>query len=343
MARFRRAAPGQIFISYRLETAYLAGLLYDRLSNRFGSEHVFRDDDSIKAGADYRMAIREAISKCDIFLVLIGPDWSGRTNRKGRRQIDEPNDWVRVEIEAALRRHIPVIIVLVGDAILPQANDLPESLRPLTQCQALPLRPEYTLSDIDQLLATIQATLTGSSALVAASTGIPKTRRRLRWPKISLSHQPKIFLCYRRKDTQWFAGRIYDSLVSKYGHEQVFRDIDSTQSGVRYPAVIESRVNQSSVMIVLIGASWSSSKDDTGQRRLDSPKDLVRQEIETALKHNIPIIPVLMEGAHMPSEDELPPSIADLAEFETAEVTDRRWEYDVRQLIQAIDNLSASG
>ena len=101
-------------------------------------------------------------------------------------------------------------------------------------------------------------------------------------------------------------------------------------------------VRQCNVMVVLIGDAWISAQDRTGQRRLDSPKDWVRQEIEAALKRDIPIIPVRMQRARMPSEEELPPSIAGLAGFQSAEVTDSRWDYDVDKLIQAIDNLISS-
>jgi hypothetical protein len=158
---------------------------------------------------------------------------------------------------------------------------------------------------------------------------------QLRWPKI--------FLCYRREDTQWAARSIYETLSAKYGHERVFRDIDSTPAGVKYSTWIESRVGQCNVMVVLIGDGWSSARDDTGQRRLDLPQDWVRQEIEAALKRNIPIIPVRVQGARMPSDDELPSSIADLTGFQSAEVTDSRWTYDVGLLIQSIDDLIESG
>jgi len=161
----------------------------------------------------------------------------------------------------------------------------------------------------------------------------------------SSSPQPrraKIFLCYRREDTQGFARSIYDRLAEKYGQEQVFRDIDSTPLGVKFSTWIQSRVDQCDVMIVLIGNSWSSAKDQAGQRRLDLPKDWVRQEIEAALTQEIPIIPVRVQGALMPSEDELPPSIADLTGFQSAEVTDSRWAFDMGLLIQAIDNLVVS-
>ena len=153
--------------------------------------------------------------------------------------------------------------------------------------------------------------------------------------------RPKVFLCYRREDTQGFARGIYQTLAGKYGHEQVFRDIDSTPAGVRFSAWIESRVGQCSVMIVLIGDAWLTTKDQQGQRRLDSPKDWVRQEIEAALRRDIPIIPVCVQGAPMPSEDELLPSMAALAGFQSAEITDSRWDFDTGLLIQAIDNLIA--
>jgi hypothetical protein len=95
-------------------------------------------------------------------------------------------------------------------------------------------------------------------------------------------------------------------------------------------------------MIVLIGDAWLTAKDRAGQRRLDLPKDWVRREIEAALSGDIPIIPVRLQGAGMPSEEDLPSSIADLSEFQSAEVTDSRWAYDVGLLIQAIDSLNAT-
>jgi serine/threonine protein kinase len=157
------------------------------------------------------------------------------------------------------------------------------------------------------------------------------------------NYQPRIFLCYRREDSQWAARSIYDRLTAKYGSEQVFRDIDSTPAGVKFSTWIESRVGQCDVMIVVIGDAWSSAKDHTGKRRLDAPKDWVRQEIETALRRDIPIIPVRVQGARMPTDDELPPSIAELTGFQSAEVTDSRWDFDVGLLIEAIDNLIRSG
>jgi SPFH domain / Band 7 family/TIR domain len=155
--------------------------------------------------------------------------------------------------------------------------------------------------------------------------------------------RPKIFLCYRREDTQWVARSVYESLLAKYGPQQVFRDIDSTPAGIRFSTWIESRIGQCDLMIVLIGDAWSSAKDQAGRRRLELPNDWVRQEIEAGLRRRIPILPVCVQGARMPSEDELPSSIADLANFQSTEIADSRWEFDIGRLLQAVDDLVSSG
>jgi len=343
-----QAATGQIYISHRFADTHTAVSLAIRLGDQFGLERILVGHLSMdERGSALLAAIREAVAKCSILLALVGRNWAAIGDvgpEKGL--INAPKDPIRVEIETALELSIPVIPVLVDDAVLPQADDLPPSLLPLTELRALTLRldpldnqrivPSYA----EQLVATLQAALAGSSGSMAAGPSAPP--KRFRWVHGRKLRRPMIFLCYRHEDTQGFAGRIYDRLVSKYGYEQVFRDIDSIPTGVRFPAWIESRMGQCSVVIVLIGAAWLAAKDDNGQRRLDSPKDWVRQEIETALRHDIPIIPVRVEGAPMPSEEELPQSIANLAEFENTEVADRRWDYDIGQLIQAIDDLSAS-
>lgn len=121
-----------IFISYRREeTAAYAGRIFDRLSGHFGEDRVFMDVDSIAIGMDFTKAIVEAVSGCDILLALIGRDWPTITDSRGRKRLDNPEDFVRIEIEAALQRDIRVVPVLVDGASLPYADDLPPSLQPL--------------------------------------------------------------------------------------------------------------------------------------------------------------------------------------------------------------------
>jgi TIR domain len=146
-----------------------------------------------------------------------------------------------------------------------------------------------------------------------------------------------IFLSYRRGDTQWAARGIYDRLVDRYGRTNVFRDLDAIPPGARFRDYVEMKISESDVLILLIGKAWASYADETGRRRLEQPRDPVRVEVETALRLGLPIIPVRVEGAPMPTEGDLVPSIVDLLEFNAAEVSDSRWDYDVDRLLWAIN------
>src|SRR3954447_3630700 len=146
-----------------------------------------------------------------------------------------------------------------------------------------------------------------------------------------------IFLSYRRGDTQWAARGIYDRLVDRYGRGNVFRDLDAIPPGARFRDYVEMKISESDVLVLLIGKAWASYADETGRRRLEQPRDPVRLEVETALRVGLPIIPVRVEGAPMPTEGDLVPSIIDLLEFNAAEVSDSRWDYDVDKLLWAIN------
>ncbi len=121
-----------IFISYRRsDSEGEAGRLSDLLTSRFSDQSVFMDVDSIKPGYDFRRAIEESIQACSVVLVLIGPGWLETPDDHGGRRIDAPNDYVRLEIAAALHRDIPVIPILVRGARMPQAEQLPFDIRDL--------------------------------------------------------------------------------------------------------------------------------------------------------------------------------------------------------------------
>jgi TIR domain len=154
------AASGRIFISYRREeTAYPAGWLYDRLADHYGGEQVFKDVDSIRLGDDFVEVIASAVGYCDVLLVLIGEEWLTITDAHGRRRLDDPRDFVRLEIEAALTREIRVIPILVDDARLPRADELPDSLAKLVRRQALELSPARFDYDLSRLLKVLDWTL----------------------------------------------------------------------------------------------------------------------------------------------------------------------------------------
>jgi hypothetical protein len=153
-------ASGRIFISYRREeTAYPAGWLYDRLDDHFGNAQVFKDVDSIALGDDFVEAITTAVGSCDVLLALIGHSWPTITNERGERRLDDPDDFVRLEIEAALRRNVRVIPVLVDGARMPRADELPESMRSLVRRQALELSPSRFESDTGRLVRVLESTI----------------------------------------------------------------------------------------------------------------------------------------------------------------------------------------
>jgi TIR domain/WD domain, G-beta repeat len=171
MAASNPPAAGRIFISYRREeTAYPAGWLYDRLVEHFGQGQIFKDVDSIALGDDFVDVINTAVARCDVLLALIGDRWLTITGEDGRRRLEDPSDFVRLEIEAALARGIRVIPVLVDGARMPRARDLPPSLAKLVRRQALELSPSRFDFDTGRLLRVLDSSLAEAQAR-PASTG----------------------------------------------------------------------------------------------------------------------------------------------------------------------------
>ena len=123
----------RIFISYRRsDSAAASGRIYDRLCVAFGEKAVFKDVDVIPPGANYPSLLNEAIANCDVLLAIIGSHWLMAVESNGQRRLDNPDDFVRIEIEAGLKREsVLVIPVLVDDAAMPSTAELPDSLRPL--------------------------------------------------------------------------------------------------------------------------------------------------------------------------------------------------------------------
>jgi hypothetical protein len=126
----------KIFISYRRDdTLAIAGRIYDRLRHHFGQRSVFMDLDAIPIGEDFREVIQDAIKDAHVLLALIGPDWFG--SAENRQRLEDPKDFVRAEIEAALNQEIPVIPILLDNAAMPSAQNLPSSLELLSFRNAL--------------------------------------------------------------------------------------------------------------------------------------------------------------------------------------------------------------
>lgn len=164
-----------------------------------------------------------------------------------------------------------------------------------------------------------------------------KRRRRAARRVFSPGTEPGIFISYRREDTAGYVGRLYDDLSEHFGADRVFMDIGSIGYGEDFVAAMEKAIGSSAVFIVVIGKQWLSMKDEQGERRIDNPRDFVRQEVEIALRLGVKIIPVLVQGAKMPGEDALPAPLAKLARRNAIEFSDNRWQFDVAQLIEALE------
>ena len=128
-----------IILSYRREdSAGVTGRIFDRLAQELGTDRVFMDIDSMPAGVDFHDHLQEILADCGALLVVVGKSW--RSQRKGlQARIMDPDDWVRIEVETALERGIPVVPLLIDGASLPTRDQLPESLWPLLRRNALPV------------------------------------------------------------------------------------------------------------------------------------------------------------------------------------------------------------
>ncbi len=147
----------KVFINYRREdSAHAAGRLYDRLIAHFGEDQVFIDIDQIEPGEDFVEAINRKVSACDIAIVAIGPNWLRAIDASGKRRLDDEEDFVRMEIVAALQRQIRVIPVLVGGARMPGRHDLPEALAPLSRRNAIELSETRFHADVNRLIEAIE-------------------------------------------------------------------------------------------------------------------------------------------------------------------------------------------
>jgi hypothetical protein len=153
------------------------------------------------------------------------------------------------------------------------------------------------------------------------------------------SHSESVFISYRRDESAGYAGWIADSFEEYFGEDKVFRDIDSLEPGLEFSEAIERALESSEVLLAVIGKHWLTATDAAGQRPLENPYDFVRVEIATALQRNMRVIPVLVQGASMPSADELPEDLAPLTRRNAFELHDTSLRDDIRRLITVIERV----
>ena len=151
----------------------------------------------------------------------------------------------------------------------------------------------------------------------------------------------KIFISYRRDDSAGYAGRLFDHLSARFGGENIFMDIDTIEPGEDFRKVVNNAVGTCDVVLVMIGKQWLTMASEQGGRRLDDPRDWVRMEVSTALANTqTRVIPVLVRGASMPGDSELPANLKELAWRNAIELSDSRFQHDANKLIEVIERVS---
>jgi streptogramin lyase len=151
-----------------------------------------------------------------------------------------------------------------------------------------------------------------------------------------------IFLSYRRQDAAPYARLLQYQLSERFPDAHLFMDLDSIEPGLDFAEVIRDAVNSSAVLVALIGRQWATVADEEGRRRLDDPDDYVRFEVQTALAHDVRVIPVLVDGARPLRRQQLPAGLRKLARLNALELSYGRYQYDSDRLLDLIQRVLAA-
>jgi hypothetical protein len=148
----------------------------------------------------------------------------------------------------------------------------------------------------------------------------------------------KVFISYRRDDSAGYAGRVMDRLDRELGRDLVFMDVDAIPLGTNFSKVLHEEVAKCGVLLAMIGPNWPDARDEYGNRnrRLDDPNDFVRIEIAAALQRNIPVIPILLDGARIPKATQLPEDLKELALRNGMEIRHASFQDDMNRLIRGL-------
>lgn len=261
------------FISYRRDDAAgYAGRLYEALERRLGTDQIFRDIDTLEPGLDFIDAIESRLYECRVFLALIGREWLDARDREGHRRLDQSNDYVRLEIAAALARaDVRVIPVLIEGATMPAPESLPEDLRQLSRRHAVHLRDDAWDHDVDRL-ASVISEITGTSLRHSAPVAARTTRetRNARWivaaaAAVALVAIGAYWLSLREPSA---SSSITGGGVSSIGLGAGLSagDRDTGRYGVVIPAI--SEVAHVSLIYTLLSASVTPRGNGTSELRL---------------------------------------------------------------------------
>jgi TIR domain len=182
----------RIFISYRRDdSAAYAGRIQDRLERELGRDLLFIDVDNIPLGANFVKVLRDDVAQCGVLLAVIGPNWLDVRDEDGTRRLDNPTDFVRVEIAAAFQREIPVIPILLDGTRVPKADQLPEELKELALRNGLNIRHASFHADLDKLIRGLKRQIDAPRRATPTPSGASTSliKRRETWPRLESEQQ----------------------------------------------------------------------------------------------------------------------------------------------------------
>jgi hypothetical protein len=324
-----------VFLSYKSDDLPKVRPLIDALEQHGLSVWW---DRKIAPGKKYPQVIKEKLKAAKAVVVV----WS---------EASVESEWVQIEATQGKRRGI-----LVPLMIDPVEDDIPLEFSLIEAADLTDWDGVSSHHELDALLGSVGDILSASQVIAPNAepgevarfihdrarvtrrgpTDIP-SRAEAAWEPSS--RRSRIYLTYRRADARAHAEALYDSLTNALGSDLVFMDVDAIQVGVDFRAAIESAIASAGAVIAIIGRHWLTETDENGKRRLDDPADFVRVELAAALRSKIPVIPVLVDGAQMPSADELPSDIVELTRRQALEISDVRWKGDVDQFIMSLERL----
>ncbi len=242
-------------------------------------------------------AIRQHIRESDLFIGMYGFRY-GFVPKGLDQSVTE------FEYREAMAGNKPIVTLLMADDAPLSAKDID---RGPAAARIDGFRAELATNHVVGFFKTPEEAAAASTTALGRLSGSVQTRQ------LSSQPQPAIFISYRRQDTQDVVSRLYDQLIARFGHDNVFMDMSSIPLGVDFRQILVDAIHRSSAMLVVIGADWLGAESREGVRRLDVPNDFIRLEVETALQAKLAVIPLVVDDARMPDSSELPDSLSELA------------------------------
>jgi hypothetical protein len=367
----------RVFVSYRRDAGPGdAHHLASDLEKHLGPDRVFLDQRTIAAGEEWSRVIQERVGACDVLLAVIGPGWLECKDDEGQLRLTSEDDYVRHEIEEALKRHVPVILVSTPGAKLPKRDELPDTLKPMTDHPELAieiLREEFWAVAVDSLGRWLDAIKDDKLKARKRVKRAADTRTGLEKELARVTDRQKELTTSLQEAKSRLATLEHELPAAAEELEQRRREAEPSRSGPGIRACVSfrsdtagqaarlvadlkqrlgsdhvvatesdqqpaDRVAGTDVLLTLIGPGWLTTRDAAGTT-LEDPGDTVRLEMEAALTRGIPLIPLLIHVHDVPQANVLPDSVRRLLSHQALPLPDQFWDSAVDKLVAEFDKI----